>query len=170
MTFFTVLKYFLSFRIFEQLVACPEKLSVPWIHCIEYIYIFLIIQNFEQLAHALKNKVCPEIFHCFKILLSFRIFEELALALKAKVVMKCVAVFNILFTFRKIEQLLLALKNRACPEFTVLNVFFVLQNFEQLALALKNKVCPENFHSIEHSFYNQDFWATCTCPEKNRVA
>jgi len=71
--------------------------------------------------------------------------------------MKCVAVFNILFTFRKIEQLLLALKNRACPEFTVLNVFFVLQNFEQLALALKNKVCPENFHSIEHSFYNQDF-------------
>jgi len=27
--FFTVLKYFLSFRTFEQLVACPEKQSEP---------------------------------------------------------------------------------------------------------------------------------------------
>ena len=97
---FSVLKYILSFRTFEQLVACPEKQSMPGIHCIEYIYIFLIIQNFEQLAHALKNKVFPEIFHCFEIFLSFRIFEKLALALKAKVVMKCFAVFNILFTFR----------------------------------------------------------------------
>jgi len=37
---FTVMKYFLSFRTFEQLVDCPEKQSVPWIHCIEYIYLF----------------------------------------------------------------------------------------------------------------------------------
>ena len=35
---FTVLKYFLSVRIFEQLVACPEKQSVPWIHRIECIF------------------------------------------------------------------------------------------------------------------------------------
>jgi len=28
---------FLSFRTFEPLVDCPEKQSVPWIHCIEYI-------------------------------------------------------------------------------------------------------------------------------------
>jgi len=67
------------------------------------------------------------------------------------------------------EQLLLALKNRVCPEFTVLNVFFILQNFEQLALALKNRVCPENFHSIQYSFYIQDFWATWACPEKQSV-
>jgi len=67
------------------------------------------------------------------------------------------------------EQLLLALKNRVWPEFTVLNVFFILQNFEQLALALKKRVCPENFHSIEYSFYIQDFWATWSCPEKQSV-
>jgi len=73
--------------------VCPEFTVLN-------IYIFLIIQNFEQLAHTLKNKVFPEIFHCFEIFLSFRIFEELAVALKAKVVMKCFAVFNILFTFR----------------------------------------------------------------------
>ena len=122
-----------------------------------------------KIKFALKNKVCPEIFHCFEIFLSFRIFEVLTLALKTKVVMKCFAVFNILLTFRMFEQLLLALKNRVCLEFTVLNVFFILQNFEQLALALKNRVCPENFHSIEYSFYIQDFWATCACPEKQSV-
>ena len=83
---FTVLKYFLSFRTFEQFVAWPEKQSVPWIHCNEYIYIFLIIKNFEQLAHALKNIVCPEILHCIEIFLSFRIFEELVLALKTEFV------------------------------------------------------------------------------------
>ena len=46
---------------------------------------------------------------------------------------------------------------------------FVLQHLEQLALALKNRFCPENFHSIEYSFYIQDFWATWACPEKQSV-
>jgi len=70
------------------------------------IYRFLIIQNFEQLAHALKNRVCPEILHYIEIFLSFRIFEELALALKTEFVIKFFAVFNILFAFRMFEQLL----------------------------------------------------------------
>ena len=35
---FHCVEIFLSFRAFEQLVACPEEQSVPWIHCIEYIY------------------------------------------------------------------------------------------------------------------------------------
>jgi len=190
---FTAFKYFLSFRTFEQLVACPEKQSVPCIHCIGYIYIFLIIQYFEQLAHALKSRVCPEILHCIEIFLSFRIFEELALALKTEFVMTFFAAFNIRFTFRMFEQLLLAVKNRVCPEFTVLNVLFILQNFEQLALALKNslpwkcslhwnkyfwvtcacsenRVFPEIFHCIEYSFYIQDFWATCGLPWKTECA
>ena len=168
MKLFTVLKYFFFFQEFGATCGLPWKTACD-MDSFYWIYIFLIIQNFEQLAHALKNRVCPEIFHCFEIFLSFRIFEVLTLALKTKVVMKCFAVFNILLTFRMFEQLLLALKNRVCLEFTVLNVFFILQNFEQLALALKNRVCPENFHSIEYSFYNQDFWATCACPEKQSV-
>ena len=59
------------------------------------IYVFLIIQKFEHLAHALKNRVCPEILHCIEIFLSFRIVEELALALKTEFVMKFFAVFII---------------------------------------------------------------------------
>jgi len=44
---------------------------------------FLSFRIFEQLALALKNTSCPEMFHCIEIFLSFRIFEQLALALKA---------------------------------------------------------------------------------------
>ena len=88
---------------------CPEFIVLN-------ICIFLIIQNFEQLAHALKNKVCPEIFHCFEIFLSFRIFEQLALALKIRVALKIFTVFKYFLSFRIFGQLALALKKRVCPE------------------------------------------------------
>ena len=46
--FFTVLNIFFTIhRIYEQL-ALALKNSVPWIHCVEHI--FFSIQNFEQLA------------------------------------------------------------------------------------------------------------------------
>jgi len=44
---------------------------------------FLSFRIFEQLALALKNTSCPDIFHCIEIFSSFSIFEQLALALKA---------------------------------------------------------------------------------------
>jgi len=65
LNFFTALKYFLIFQDFWATCACPEKQSLPWIHCSEYI--FLIIQNFGQLALALKNRVSPKIFPCIEI-------------------------------------------------------------------------------------------------------
>ena len=46
LNFFTVLKYFLSLRICEQL-ALALKNSVPWIHCIEHIFIISILTNFR---------------------------------------------------------------------------------------------------------------------------
>jgi len=51
-------------------------------HCIE---IFFIIQIFEQLALALRNRVCPELTVLNIYFLSLSIFEQLALALKARV-------------------------------------------------------------------------------------
>jgi len=41
-----------------------------------------------------------------------------------------------------------------------------MQFLSNFVLALKNTVCPENFHCIEYTFYIQEFWATCVCPEK----
>ena len=79
---FHCIEYSFHIQDFWATCACPEKQSVPWIHCIEYI--FFIIQNFEQPALALKNRICPGIFHCIEIFLSFRIFEQLVLALKTE--------------------------------------------------------------------------------------
>ena len=72
-TFHSV-EIFFIFQHFWATCACPEKQSVSWIHCIEYIFLILIIQNFEQLALALKNRVCPETFHCVEISFIFQDF------------------------------------------------------------------------------------------------
>jgi len=92
--------------------VCPE---------LTVLNVFFILQNFEQLALPLKNRVCPENFHCIEI----TIFEELALALKTEFFLKFLTALNIVFTFRIFEQLVLALKNRVCPEFTALNTYFL---------------------------------------------
>jgi len=110
--------------------VCPEFTGLN-------IYSNLIIQNFDQLAHALKNRVYPEIFHCIELFLSFRIFEEVALALKTECVMKFFIAINILVTFRMFEQLLLALKN---------SVSWI--------------------HCIECIFHPSEFWTTCACLKK----
>ena len=80
----TVLKYFLSFRIFEQLVlalnnrACPE-----FFHCIEYIFFYhsRILNNLRLLW---KTEIPLKFFTVLKYFLPFRIFEQLALALKTE--------------------------------------------------------------------------------------
>jgi len=56
--------YVLQFRMLSNL-------CLPWntecaLNSLYWIHIF-IIQNFEQLALALTNRVCPEIFHCIEI-------------------------------------------------------------------------------------------------------
>jgi len=97
---------------------------LPWkTECAEFtvLNVFFILQNFEQLALALKNTVCPENFHCIGI----TIFEELALALKTEIFLKYFTLLNVVFTFRIFEQLVLALKKKVCPEFTVLNIYFL---------------------------------------------
>jgi len=132
---FTALKYFLSFKIFEELAlalktafvmtsalyfiyflhsGCLSNFCLPWktecaLNSLHWICIF-IIQNFEQFALALKNKVALNIF----------------------------TVLNIVFTFRIFEQLVLALKNRVCREFTVLNIYFLsFRILNNLRLPLK---------------------------------
>ena len=57
--FFTVFKYFLSFRIFEQLAFALKIFTV-----MNILFTFII---FEQLALALKKRVCPGNFHCIEI-------------------------------------------------------------------------------------------------------
>jgi len=56
--------------------------------------LIFIIQNFEQLALALKKQSYPENFLCIEIFLSFRIFELLALALKTEFALKLFTVLK----------------------------------------------------------------------------
>jgi len=102
---------------------------------------------FEQLLLALKNRVCPE-FIVLNVFFILQNFEQLALALKKclpwkfslhwnndfwatcacsenRVFPEIFQVLNIVFTIRIFEQLVLALKKRVCPEFTVLNMHFL---------------------------------------------
>jgi len=84
--------------------------------------IFSPFRIFEQLALALKNRVCP-IFHCIEYIFGHSGFlSNYALALKI------FTVLNTLFTFRIFEQLALALKNRVCPDvFHCIEIFFIIQ-------------------------------------------
>jgi len=142
----------------EALPSC-----LPWRHVTDFF-----IQKFEQLALALKNRVCPELYHCVEIFFTIhRIFEQLALALKTEFALKIFTVLNILFTFRIFEQLLLALKNKECPEF-VLNSLYSFYHSEFWTTC----ACPEKqslpwIHCIKYIFFcHSEFWTTCACPEK----
>jgi len=86
LNFFTVLKYFLSFRIFEQLALALKNRVCPDFTVLD-IY-FLSFRIFEQLALVLKHSVCPDVFFVLNYFLSFRIFEQLALVLKTEFVLK----------------------------------------------------------------------------------
>jgi len=69
--------YFLLFRIFEQLCACPEISR-----CVEYTFTFRSFPPLPPLA--LKNRGCREFTVLNMYFLLFRIFEQLALALKTE--------------------------------------------------------------------------------------
>ena len=74
--------------------------------------ILFTFRVFEQLALALKNRVCPEFTVLNIYFLSFRIFEQLALALKFLTLLKY------FLSFRNFEQLALALKTEFALNFS----------------------------------------------------
>ena len=51
--------------------------------------------------------------------------------------------------------------------FTVLSTFLTIKIFEQLCAYPEKQSLPWNFslYSIHCTFYIQDFWVTCACPE-----
>jgi len=71
MKIFTALNIVFTFRIFEQLVHALKNRVCPEFTVLN---VFFILQNFEQPALALKNKICPEIFYCMEIFFIFMDF------------------------------------------------------------------------------------------------
>jgi len=91
---------------------------------------FFIIQNFEQLALALKNRVALNSFTVLKCFYLQGFLSNLRLPWKTEFALKFFTVLDIIFTFRNFEQLVPALKNRVCPDiFYCIEIFFIFQDF-----------------------------------------
>ena len=120
---FHCIEIFFIFQEFRATYACPENKVCPEnFHCIEHIFYHsqdfwaslrlpwktecalnlywtysFIIQNFGQLALALKNRVCPENFHWIKI---FFIFQDIWAACAYPENRVCLEIFHgIEYTF-----------------------------------------------------------------------
>ena len=104
--------------------------------------LIFIIQNFEQLALALKNRVCPEIFHCFEYAFHIQDFWTTC---------ACPEIWLEIFQIHCIE------------------IFYIVQDFWATCACPDNRICPEIFHCIEYTFCIQDFWAIRACREKQSL-
>ena len=164
---FTMLKSFLSFRTFEQLVLALKNRACPEFTVLNiYFYSFRILNN---LRLPWKTEFALKFFTALKYFLSIRIFEELALALKTEFVTKFYTVFNMLFTFRVFEQLLLSRKNRVCPEFTVWNMYFLsFRIFNNLRLPWKTEFALKFFAVLKY-FLSFRFLSNLSLPCKQSL-
>jgi len=115
------------------------QVNIHWTHCIENIF---TVQDFEQIALALKNRVCPENFHCIEYISYHSGFwATLRLPRKTGFALNFSLYWNILYLSGFLSNLRLPwktvyLENFHCIEYTVLHTFRI---FEQLVLALKTE-------------------------------
>ena len=57
-------------------------------------------------------------------------------------------------------------KQSFSAKFSLYWIYFLpFKIFEQLCAYPENQSLPGNFHCIQYTFYIQEFWATCACPE-----
>ena len=99
------------------------RITPMWIYT-QYtvLEIFSPFRTFEQLALALKKRVCPEIFHCIEYTLCIQDFWASCAFPKNKIALKI---------------------------FTALNIyFFIIQDFWGTCACPENRVCPEIFQSV----------------------
>jgi len=138
---FHCVEIFFIFQHYWATSACPEKQTVPWILCIEYIFLILIIQNFEQLALALKNRVCPEIFHCIEIFFIFQDLWGTCACPENRVCHENFSLYLIYFSHSEfLNNFCLPWKTECALNSQLWICIFFIQNFEQFALALKNSL------------------------------
>ena len=106
--------YFLLIRSFEQLCACPEKQSCPKLTVLNIFFTFRI---FELPVLSLKNRVCPEIFHCIEISFIIQDFWATCACPENRVALEFFTVLKYLLSFGIFEQIVLALKTEFALKF-----------------------------------------------------
>jgi len=80
--FFTVLNTLFTFRIFNNLLL-PWKQSFPWNFSLYWIY-FLPFRIFEQLCACPEKQGCPGIFHCIEYTFYIQEFWAICMRLPCK--------------------------------------------------------------------------------------
>ena len=84
-------------------------------------------------------------FTVFNILFTFRIFQQLALALKNRVCLECTYWMHIFYHSEFLSSLRLRWETVTLKYFTVLKCFLLFRNFGQLSLALKTEFALKFF-------------------------
>ena len=157
---FTVLKCFLSSRIFEQLALALKFLSV-----LDIIFTFRI---FEQFVPALKNRVCPDIFYCIEIFFIFQDFWAICACPKNRMCTEFTVLKIHFLSLRIFSKLGLAWKTeRALNSLYSIYIFYHWK-FWTTCDGPGTQSLPWIFYCNQIFFILQDIWATCACPE-NRV-
>jgi len=135
---FHCVEIFFIFQNFWATCTCPEKQSVPWIHCIEYTYIFNHSEFWTTCA-------CPE---------------------KQSLPWNCSLHWNMFHLSGFLRNLRLPWKQSLSWTFSLYLIHFshsgCLSNF---CLPWKTE-CDLNSQLWTCIFYHSEFWTIWTCPEK----
>ena len=144
---FTVLNILFAFRIFEQLALALKNRVRPEFTVLNIGLIFLLFRILSIFRLPWKTEHALKFFTALKYFLYFRICEQLALALKNRVCPELIHCSEyLLFIIQSFEQFAFALKNRVCSKiFPCIELFFIIQDFWASCACPENRVCPEFF-------------------------
>jgi len=150
-------------------LGCLSNFCLPWktecaLNSLYWIWTFNI-QNFEQLALALKNTVCPEIFHCIEIFFIFQDFWGTWACPENRVFLENFNCIEYSFYIQDFWATCACPEKQSVPWIHCIEyIFLIIQHFEQPALSLKNKICPENFLMYWNIFYHSGFLRNLRLP------
>ena len=152
--------------------ACPEKQRVPWNFSLYWMY-FLhsgVLSNLHALA--LKNRGCPDIFHCMEYTFYIQEFWATCMRLpwKTEGALIFFIVFNMYFlSIRIFEQLALALKNRVAQKFfAVWNILLHSEFLNNLLLPWKTEGALNLLYCM-YIFYYSEFLSNLRLPWKTEL-
>ena len=146
------------------------QVNIHWIHCIQNFSTFKI---FTQLTLSLKNRVCPEIFHCIEyIFYHSGCLSNFALAVRKQSMPWNFSLCWINFFILDIRATCAWPEKQGVPEFTVLNWLYISYHSgcsSNFALALETRVL-KFFTWLNIFFTIQHFWETLRLSRKTECA